>query len=808
MKTTKLHMIGNAHIDPVWLWQWQEGFQEIKATFRSALDRMRENDDFVFTCSSAAFYEFVEQNDPAMFEEIRQRVQEGRWAIVGGWWVEPDCNVPSGESFVRQALYAQHYFKAKFGVTATVGYNPDSFGHAGMLPQILRKSGMDAYVFMRPGPHEKGLPGRLFWWESDDGSRVLTFRLPFEYLTGPAEIESHVRKCMGEIKEPFSELMCFYGVGNHGGGPTKQNIASLRRLDADPEFPALAFSSPADYFAAVRKKQDLPIPVVHDDLQYHAVGCYAAHSGIKRWNRQAENRLAAAEKFSAVAERVTGLPYPGAEFAQAWKGVLFNQFHDILAGSSLEPAYDDARDQYGEALAIAGRALNGAVQSLSWLISIPQEQGMRPVVVFNPHAWPVRTCVELEGSKIKDTDVLVDDEGRQVPFQTVRSLATVGYWRMRPSFMAELPPMGYRVYRLLTETAPVKATFAAVLATDTAMENERLRLDVDPATGFVKLTDKQAQFEVLTGGARPVVIADASDTWSHAITRYDDEIGVFAPKRIHLVEHGPVKAVIRVESEYGRSTLTQDFALCQGTNRVDVAVTVDWREGHKLLKLRFPTNLHFPKATVETAYGHIEKPVGGDEVPAQSWIDMSGVIRASQAMYGLSLLNDGKYSFSIKERELSMTVLRSPIYAHHDPYVPQPDEPVVFMDQGVQRFTYSLLPHEGGWEQGGTVREAALLNQPCLALPETYHEGPLPQKDSFLSVDQSNIIVSAVKRAEENGDLIVRAYETNKTATRATIHLPKFGRVIEADFGPCEIKTFRVPQDAARQVVECNLLEW
>src|SRR6185369_2630009 len=223
-KNTTLHMIGNAHIDPVWLWQWQEGFHEVRATFRSALDRMNEYDDFIFISSSAAYYQWVEQSDPAMFAEIRQRVAQERWQIVGGWWIQPDCNIPCGESFVRQALYGQRYFKAKFGVTAKVGYNVDSFGHHGMLPQILKKSGMDYYVFMRPQPHEKGLPGRLFWWESDDGSRVLTFRIPFEYTSTGKDLEQYIRRAAGELKAPLNTLMSFYGVGNHGGGPTIENI--------------------------------------------------------------------------------------------------------------------------------------------------------------------------------------------------------------------------------------------------------------------------------------------------------------------------------------------------------------------------------------------------------------------------------------------------------------------------------------------------------------------------------------------------------------------------------------------------------
>ena len=806
MKAKRLHMIGHAHIDPVWMWQWQEGFQEVKATFRSALDRMQEFPDFTFTCSSAAQYEWVEKNDPEMFAEIRQRVAEGRWEVVGGWWVEPDCNQPSGEAFVRQGLYGQRYFQEKLGVTARVGFCPDSFGHTGMLPQILKKSGMDYYVFMRPLPHMKGLPARIFHWESDDGSRVLAFRIPFEYLTWGKAFDAHARRVLGEIKAPYTEMMCFYGVGNHGGGPTVENIEFIKRLDADPNFPASAeFSTTLRFFQAL-EASGLDFPVVHTDLQHVASGTYAAHSGMKRWNRQAENLLVAAEKWSVLAEKITGQPYPD-DFHRAWKNVLFNQFHDILAGTSIEPAYDDARDWHGEAMAIGSRNLNYALQSLSWKVSIEPMEGMKPIVVFNPLAWPVKQNVELEFGALKESDILIDEQGQQLPLQVVRSHATVHGWRKRISFTAELPALGYRTYRVLTQ--PPQLAAAPMTATDTSIENGRFRLEIDPATGYISsLLDKQLDFQLFKGAAaKPDVLHDPTDTWSHGETIFHQVVGAFTAKRVRLIEHGPVKSVIRVESEYDRSTLMQDFTMYQELNRIDVHVTVDWREQFKVLKLRFPTNLHFPKATFETAYGHIERAVNGEEDPGQNWIDLSGSIKERQTPYGISLLNDGKYSFSVKEKEMSLTVLRSPIYAHHDPYVPSEDGRYVFMDQGVQRFTYSLLPHEGGWEQAGTVKRGWELNQRPVPIIETYHAGPLPMADSYLSVDQENVILHAVKRHEDSEDLIIRAYETEKAATKATIRLPRFGRVFEAEFGPCEIKTFRVPLDPAKPVVETNLLE-
>lgn len=807
MKQKKLHMIGNAHLDPVWLWQWQEGFQETKATFRSALDRMKEYDDFLFTSSSAANYEWVENNDPQMFEEIKQRIKEGRWQIVGGWWIQPDCNIPGGESFVRQGLYGQRYFKEKFGVTAKVGYNVDSFGHAGSLPQILKKSGMDYYVMMRPMPNEKGLPGRLFHWESDDGSRVLTFRILFEYCTWGKELDKHVARCTTELKEPFDELMCFYGVGNHGGGPTKENIDSIRRMNEDPNLPTLEFSTPNHFFEEIEKK-DLPIPVVHDDLQHHASGCYAVHSGIKKWNRDAENKLITAEKLSALAAWTTGQPYP-TDFKQAWKGVLFNQFHDILAGTSIEPAYEDARNMHGEAMAIGERGLNYAMQSFSWNINIEQEEGMKPIVVFNPHSWQSKVNVELEIGGLKDESVLLDETGKPVPFQTVQSQATAG-GRFRLSFIADLPPMGYRVYKMLKESQLPKSSAQPIKANDYALENDRFRLEFDPKTGFISsLYDKKVDTEIFKeAAARPVVIEDKSDTWSHNVFHFNHVIGEFKATSVKRVEHGPVKSIIRVTSEYGNSKLVQDFAMYRDLDKIDVKVTVDWREHFKMLKLVFPVNFIFTRQSYEIPFGHIEREHNGEEEPGQTWIDYSGILRQGGTVYGLSLMNDAKYSYSIHNKEMAMTVLRSPIYAHHDPVVPDPHGHYSFIDQGIQTFNYSLLPHENNWEQAGTVQRAAELNARPITLIETYHEGKLPQTDSYLSVEQDNIIVSTIKKAEDNDDMILRAYETTKVATEATIHLPKWNREIKAKFNPCEIKTFRVPKDPALPVVETNLLEW
>lgn len=804
MKDKTLHMIGNAHIDPVWLWTWQEGFYEVKATFRSVLDRMNEYDDFTFVASSAVFYEWVEHSDPEMFAEICRRVAEGRWELTGGWWLQPDCNIPAGESLVRQGLYGQRYFHEKFGRIARVGYNVDSFGHAGTLPQILKKSGLDYYIFGRPGPHEMGLPRPLFWWESDDGSRVLAYRIPYEYLSTGKELDKHIRRVAGGLKPPFDELMAFYGVGNHGGGPTRANIESIQALDQDPLFPRLIFSTPERYFAAI-KPRDLPIPIVHAELQHHASGTYVAHSGIKRGNREAENRLLAAEKFATIAEAVTGQPYP-ADLEQAWKSVLFNQFHDILAGTSIPSAYVDAAHLHGEAMAIADRALNYAVQALAWQVRVEPEEEMRPIIVFNPNAWESRVVVEVELGRIPDPFILLDDEGRELPVQRVQQEAAAR-GRNRIAFVADLPALGYRTYRVIPG-AP--ADFPRLEASDTLLESERFRLEFDPESGAIRsLHDKQHGVDVFSDQAAvPVVLRDPSDTWGHHVFRFQDVEGQFMATSMRLAEHGPVRSVVRVNSAYGDSRLRQEFALYPGLEQIDVRVTVEWRESQRALKLRFPLNLFFIHSVFEVPYGHAERAATGEEEPGQAWLDVTGISYSNNERYGLSILNNGKYSGDVLLQDIGLTVLRSPIYAHHVPFEPPPDHTFTIVDQGVQRFSYSLLPHDQSWEEAGTVRRAAELNQRPITLLATYRpEAPLPQRASYLSVDQPNVLVSVLKRAEDGDGLILRAYETDQIGTRTTIRLEPWERIVEAEFAPCEIKTFRIPENHDEPVVETSMIE-
>jgi alpha-mannosidase len=808
-------MVGNAHIDPVWLWQWQEGLQEVRATFSSALDRIEEYDDFVFTADSVAYLEWVERVDPDLFARIARRVKEDRFVVVGGWWIEPDCNLPHGESFVRQALYAQRFLRDRFGQTATVGCNVDPFGHAATLPQLLSKAGVKSYIFLRPQPKEKTLPGEVFWWVAADGSRVLAYRIPFAYCSPGEALDTFLEHVIRQSPAGPSDLMVLYGVGNHGGGPTRANIDSIKRLNAANNGLEFRLSAPGDYFGAVTARDDIPTYV--GDLQHHAVGCYSAHSGIKRWNRRAEHLLMSAERWSVVAAGLGDPPYPAQALTEAWKLVLFNQFHDTLAGTAISPAYEDARDQIGHASSIAADALNLAAQSVSRRIAIDPEEGTLPVVVFNPLAWPVQADVEFEieaagtvevkGSPRHELAAFEEEKGATVAVQRIRSRAALDGRHQRLVLSTDLPALGYRTYRLRPRTGSRAAYVGA--ATGTVLENEHLRVELDPGTGWISsFFDKNWGAELAPPEQQPhaAVIEDLSDTWGHDVVEYHEEVGRFQCTSAEVFESGPVRVVVQIESTFGRSYLRERFILGRRSRHLEVRVTVDWHEQLRLLKLRFPSALQATSAVFSVPYGRLERPNSGTEEVAQAWVDVTGTLPGGKRG-GWALLNDGKYGFDVRGADIGMTVVRSPVYAWHDPHVLTPGETYEYMDQGRQDFSYALVSHEG--EPGaGVPRLAEELNEQPLALREHFHPGSLPLARSFADDGGGTVLVSVIKQAEDGSGTIVRAYEAAQSPAAARLSLPLFGRTIESTFAAGEVKTFFVPLAPDLPVEEVSLLEW
>ena len=830
-----IHLIGNAHLDPVWLWPWQEGYAEARATFWSAIHRMEEYDDFVFTCDQVVLLSWVKESDPVLFAAIGDRVAEGRWVNVGGWWVEPDCNMPMGESFVRQGLLGQRFLISEFGRPATVGMNVDPFGHHAMIPAVLRGQGMDSYTFLRPGPHEAELFDTPFWWVAPDGSRVLACRIPFEYCSPPGEVAGQVEKALGQLDQGFAPLMAFYGVGNHGGGPTRANIESIRRYHRMGSFGKMIMSSPRSYVDDVIERTDrdgLELPQWHGDLQHHAAGCYSAHSGIKAWQRRAQHAVLAAERWAILADVLgadtnPALRYPHGDLERAWQQVLFNQFHDVLPGSAIEPAYDDARDQLGEAVAISKRRITLAHNVIARQIDIPLIESTQPVVVFNPHPWPVRTTVEINYGVQPHGVHVVDADGLRTPSQPVQSMATTGdRSRGAVAFLADLPALGYRLYRLQPGSVDDGAD-AGVIVRGLMIENDHLRIEVDPQTGWLtSLVDRASGVDVIAGagGEHIQVCADPTDTWGHRVVSYAWP-GVTMPVRsVEVIETGPVRARIRVERAWERSTLVEEIGLTAGSSVVDVQVTLDWREQSHLMKLRVPVALDEPTATYEIPFATLERPVDGAEQPAQSWVDLSGRVPGRRRRAGLTVINDAKHGYDASPAgspvagtspSVGITAVRSAVYSWHDPRLLDDGTRYRYQDQGVQRFRYQLAPHGGDWRTVDPTRRASVLGAPPRAMLESFHHGPLPGALSLVadaSAEGGSVMITAVKGGEDvdrdgRAQIVVRAVETHGVSTTATLRLPVIGRTLTTAFGPYQVRTFLVPTDRRRRIREVDLVE-
>lgn len=805
----QIYLIGNAHLDPVWLWRKSEGLSEILSTYRSALDRMKEFPDFIFTSACAGYYTWVEEVDPAMFQEIKERVTEGRWSVVGGYWVQPDCNLPSGEAFVRHALYSQQYLKEKLGVTATVGYHVDSFGHNGMLPQLLRKSGMDSYVFMRGGDQGNPDVPELFHWEAPDGSRVVAHKLFGSYAENwiyPPDVEpcgakvEDLRKRVAETGLPY---MDFYGVGNHGGGPTTRGLKALSPIAAGDK--DVCFASPRDYFDAVAASS-LPekLPVVRHGLLHHASGCYAANAAVKAANRRAENALVKAEKYDMLAQRLLGCVGEQEKLRRAWKKVLFNQFHDILAGCCIREACLDALDSFAAACDDAAEVIDLALHRISWnvmttrgLDRTPCEKNGwilwerdgegAPLVVFNPHSFPLRETVQINTTVAGVADL----DGRPVPCQDVRGPQTNEADVTNTIFAADIPALGYAVYYIYKDHAFPGKNFAPVWAEGCVLENEFLRLTLDAHTGCVTgLLEKETGREWAAGPmARAAVIDDyACDTWSHDQYTFDDEIGMFTDAEVRVLENGPVRACIRVTSRYQDSFLRQDFLLSAGAREVQVHCKLDFHEKLKLVKLCFPTAAKDAAVIWSIPYGFEERRADGLEQPSQQWMRLGEPSGA-----GLGLCNDSKYSFSAHccqgGTEFRMTIARGAIYADHRG---QRDGLTEYLDQGEQYFRYSLVP---GGDTAEVVRRAAVMNMPPDVLMDTHHVGCLKPRYEGIRFGAGNVSLAAVKTAEEGDAVILRLVETAGRGADTEVDAPFLDTKLRVLLGSQEIKTLRLEPD-------------
>jgi len=784
-KQYTVRAVGNSHIDMAWLWPWTETVEVVRNTFGTVLQLMRQYPDFIYAQSAAQDYVWMEEKYPDLFKQIQQRVKEGRWEIVGGMWVEPDLNMPCGESLVRQLLVGTRYFQQKFGVAVRIGWNPDSFGYNWQLPQIYKRSGIDYFITQKMSWNDTTkIPYKLFWWQSPDGSRILTY-FPHDYVNDidPVRISEDVAEYVPKTGVP--EILHLYGIGDHGGGPTRAMLdAALRWQDRPNSFPKLAFSTAQSYFDDVEKNLDrFKVPVWNNELyfQYHR-GVLTTQSETKKRIRQSEELLLNAEKFSSLA-LLLGRPYPQEEFNNDWKKVLFDQFHDIMPGSGIAINYvDAARDQ--AVVGLSGRKiLSGSLDALVARVNTEGE-GV-PVVLFNPLSW-VRTDVaeaeaQFPSAVATQAGVEVRDSSGSVLPSSVISRDDVTH-TLKVRFLASsVPALGYAVFHLVPAAQPALSR-TTLKAGAEGMSNEFVSLKVDPKTGcLTSLVDIRDGREALAPGACGNLLQTFVDkpkdydAWNIDANFEDQKWDLKDAEEVNLVENTPVRAVIRVRKRFQNSTFVQDICMYPGIPRVDVNMQADWHEKHILLKVAFPVSVQSDHATYEIPYGNIQRPTTRNtpeekamfEVPALLWGDLS------DASHGFSLLNASKYGYDAKGNVIRLSLLRSP--ADPDPHA----------DEGFHEFTYALYPHAGGWKAAETERRGLELNYPLIPVTTSRHEGVLPVSHSLVQIEPANVILTAVKKAEDSDALVFRFFEFE--GKPGEVHL-------------------RFPQ-AATQAAQANLME-
>jgi alpha-mannosidase len=770
-----LLLVGNSHIDAAWLWRWEETIDVVRNTWRTSLKLGEMFPEYHFAGSSAAFYDAMDRLEPGLADSLRRAVERGDWSTVGGWWVESDLNVPSGESLVRQGLYGQRYFQRHYGRRSRIAWTPDTFGYPWTVPQILVRSGFDMFVTQKIRWNDSTeFPHVAFYWEGPDGSRVFSYN-PYGYVHR-LQPDRLIREVVDDRERTGGRHhVVLYGVGDHGGGPTIAMLQRAEDLSRVPTFPAVEHSDPRSALERVQSSRPAGrFPVWRDEmyLEYHR-GTYTTHARVKRRNRLSEVMLQTAEALATV----DTAPYPRHLIEGAWRRVLFNQFHDILPGSSIDSVYLDAHATYDTAWAMIDSVTGPSFERLRGRMDT--RGGEPSVVVFNPLGWDRDGVVTVTGPDGDSVRVTVSD----------------------------VPALGALVVRLPGDTmsAPESGLSEPAAGPDW-IENAFLRVEIDTLTGAItRLFDKANQREALAPGGRGNVLQVFDDrpaqwdAWNISLTGERWEVTSVLRHRSFADDR---QAIFQLERAWGNSSFQQRLVLGRTARYLDVHNDVEWRERRKLLKVAFALGVSADTATYEIPYGTIGRSGNPRtqaerakfEVPGQRWADVS------EADYGVSILNDSKYGWDYRGNVLRLSLLRSPIW---------PDSTA---DRGRHLFRFAVYPHVGDWRAAGTVRRAAEYNTPLLAAQEPAHPGPLGQRFSLASATPDRVQLTWVKRAEDSERLVLRLVEWHGASAdaRVTVHcdvaeahaadlledaeesLPVNGRTLRVSLSPYEIATVLV----------------
>ena len=737
--------VGHAHIDTAWLWPLRETRRKVARTFSTALQLMDEYPEYVFLASQPQQYAWIKETYPTLFSRIRARVAEGRWEAVGALWVEADCNLPSGESLVRQLVHGKRFYRDELGIDSREVWLPDVFGYCAQLPQIMRRGGVERFLTQKLSWNDTNRPPHsTFWWEGIDGSAVLAHFPPAETYNGLMTVDELRRSERTFHEHGTSDRSLYpFGWGDGGGGPSRPMLERARRLRDTEGLPRVEIEPAAAFFAAVEDEaagagaDRLPRWTGELYLERHR-GTYTTHADVKAGNRWGELALHDAELWTAFVPELAGSPEVAADLDRAWKLLLLHQFHDILPGSSIHWAYLDAARDHAEVRRIADGLRDRALDALA---AATRLGAIDAVVVFNALGHARSGVVALPA------DAFPADMGAGV--QRLHD----GRW----AAVVDLPAHGWA-----TVGASADPGRAEPSVSERHLENDRLRVEWDEDGQLASIFDKVQQREVLAAGQRANVLQlhpdrpENFDAWDIDHEALDHVEELAGPVAVEVVDDGPLVVAVRFTWRFGASTLVQVVSLAAGSPVLEFATTVDWHEDHRLLKAAFPVDVRSSRATFEVQYGHVERTTHENtswdhaqyEVCAHRWADLS------ETGFGVALLNDSKYGYDVKGNVLRLSLLRAST---------MPD-PVA--DRGEHQFRYALLPHGGSFAAAGVIQHAAALGIDPQIRPVRSSAGPAEADRgrwepsvSLVASSSPGAVVTAVKRADEGDELVVRLYE-------------------------------------------------
>jgi len=830
MKSKTLFLVCNAHLDPVWLWEWEEGLAETLSTFRTAAKFCKEFDGFIFCHNEAVLYQWIEEYDRELFKDIRELVRLGKWHIMGGWYLQSDCNMPSGESFVRQILRGKFYFKKKFDVEPKTAINFDPFGHTRGLVQILKKSGYTSYLFCRPDEKSLPLPGNDFIWQGYDGSKILARRAVEHYNSEKGRAGERIEEWLKSNPEVETGIL-LWGIGNHGGGPSRVDLQTIEKIQKETKDRDIRHGTPEQYFEWLEtRKTDLP--EVATDLNPWAVGCYISMALIKQNHRRLENVYFLTEKILSHAALSGLMDYPGEELVQALEDLLFCQFHDILPGSSIQPDEEYALQRMAHGMEILSRLKTKAFFSLLSGHETAAE-GEFPLFVYNPHPYQLEETFEIEfqppepnfKTNVRWQPEIFDEDGRQIPLQVEKELSNIqNDHRKRVVFRGKLKPFSMNRFRcFLRETGK---GFEQKKDTEEKeffhFQSDQSEVSVNRLTGLIDSYKVDGIEYFKSGAMQLLVIKDYPDPWGMKVRSFRNMEGAFqllneeeaadfagvnqrklAPVRI--IENGPIRTVVEALFKYNHSFAVVRYFIPQKGSEIGIDVRVFWLEKDRLLKLAVPTI--FEKATVqgEVAYGVEKFDRESEELVAQKWI---GIV-SSEKEYALTIINNGTYGFDFKEGEVRLSLLRSAAYAAHpiDNHIPilLSDRFEPRIDQGERRFKFWITGGNADERMKIISREAQVKNEFPVGLccfPSGAGKPVLPA----VILSNDTIQLSTLKMAEEQDWLILRLFEPTGKSGETTVSIPLLDLEIQVSLEKFEIKTLAVDLNT-RDCFEVDLLE-